>query len=213
MPVSAAWYDTKIQLTAGETVAITASGSVYVGALGKAKASLIYETPSGAPDYISPTKKPYLAPELAPWSLIGRIGSNGEAFAVGENATFTTTGSGELYLSINDNFFPDNAGVWNVSVQESDIATPLTTPAPAIASQANVISSPSVQIGPVMKFVDGSMQINLSGPAGTYEIDASINLMDWDLLGYLTLTSPTGQFIDTSAPNFDRRFYRAMLLK
>jgi hypothetical protein len=51
----------------------------------------------------------------------------------------------------------------------------------------------------------------VTGLAGhTYPIQASADLTNWVTLTNLTLSSPSGQFTDTNAPNFLHRFYRAV---
>jgi hypothetical protein len=55
------------------------------------------------------------------------IGSHGTPFEVGTGDAFIAPVTGELYLSINDNYFPDNSGDWNVSVTLT--STPLTNEA------------------------------------------------------------------------------------
>lgn len=57
------------------------------------------------------------------FSLIGKIGRDGDAFSVGESLTFTPTTSGTLFLACNDGSnFEDNDGFWNVEVTfEEDV--------------------------------------------------------------------------------------------
>lgn len=56
------------------------------------------------------------------------------------------------------------------------------------------------------------LDLLLMGETGRiYRIDASANLRDWLTLGTVSLTNSTQPFVDASAPNFDRRFYRAVL--
>ncbi|MGD0207442.1 MAG: hypothetical protein ABSC89_07550 [Verrucomicrobiota bacterium] len=109
------WYDTGIDLTNGQTITINASGTVTVGALIPAYNN---ETPAGRPELTGTTRPggALVAPGLAPWSLVGRIGSSGKPFEIGTSKTFTASDSGRLYLSVNDNWFPDNSGSWNVTV-------------------------------------------------------------------------------------------------
>jgi uncharacterized delta-60 repeat protein len=47
-------------------------------------------------------------------------------------------------------------------------------------------------------------------PGGTYTIQASSDLVDWIPLSTNTPAGPTWEFTDTSAPNFNSRFYRAI---
>jgi len=44
------------------------------------------------------------------------IGSSGTPFEVGDYAVFDSGAGGELYLEMNDNYFPDNSGYWTVDI-------------------------------------------------------------------------------------------------
>jgi hypothetical protein len=137
LPANVAWYDTKIDLTSGQSVTITASGTVTVGALIPANN---VETPAGKPA-LAGTYRPggdLVAQGLSPWSLVGRIGS-GKPFEVGTSLTFTPTASGRLYLSVNDNNFFDNGGSWNVTV------TGGTKASPPLSSSSSTSSGPIIQ--------------------------------------------------------------------
>jgi hypothetical protein len=123
MPAGAEWFDTGIFLSAGETITIRASGDIYVGALPDLR--LNHETPDGAP--IVTTSDPqfpltFLAEGLVPWSLVGRIGTNGQPFQVGSQDIFASRTAGELYLSVNDNNFADNSGNWEITIIEGNIS-------------------------------------------------------------------------------------------
>jgi hypothetical protein len=70
----------------------------------------------------------------------------------------------------------------------------------------------NVEVGPVMLLSAGALQVGVTGLAGqTYPIQVSTNLVNWDFLTNVTLTNLSGQFIDTSATNYNRRFYRAVV--
>ena len=54
--------------------------------------------------------------------------------------------------------------------------------------------------------------LQLSGePGRSYRVEASTNLADWIDLGTFPLTNSPMPYLDTTATNFDRRFYRARL--
>ena len=58
---------------------------------------------------------------------------------------------------------------------------------------------------------DKKVGLELSGVAGkTNSVQASADLTNWITLGDVTLTNGMGQFLDASATNFTRRFYRAV---
>jgi hypothetical protein len=58
----------------------------------------------------------YLVPGLIRYSLIGKIGEDGSPFQVGSSATAPTVIGGRLFLSINDDNYPDNSGDWEVVI-------------------------------------------------------------------------------------------------
>jgi hypothetical protein len=129
MPASAEWFDTGIILSNGETITIQASGDIYVGTLPDLR--LNHETPDGAPIVTTSDPQfplPFLAESLVPWSLVGRIGTNGQPFQVGSRDIFVPQTAGELYLSVNDNNFADNSGNWEITIIGENISV---VPVPA----------------------------------------------------------------------------------
>jgi hypothetical protein len=74
------------------------------------------------------------------------------------------------------------------------------------------ITEVNVLVGPVLLLSGGAVQIGVAGLAGqTYPIQVSEDLVNWDSLTNVTLTNLSGAFIDPSATNFTKRFYRAVL--
>ncbi len=62
-----------------------------------------------------------------------------------------------------------------------------------------------------MLLPDGQFQCTLVGEATrSYTIETSIDLTNWFLLTNFVSATGTNQFTDTAAPNFTRRFYRAV---
>lgn len=120
IPGDAQWTDTGIDVAAGQSVSVSASGSIYIGALSAPFTQYDYETPSGSglaesgacADLAGGSNGTALAWPLngVPcWSLIGSIGSPGSnPFEVGAMATFAAPVAGRLYLEPNDNYLPDN---------------------------------------------------------------------------------------------------------
>lgn len=101
------WTDTGIDLSSGNAVTITASGTVYFAA-GPA-------LPYGPDGNTSCTAGPdFTAPGLHCFSLVGNI-ANGTPFQVGSNNSILAA-SGRLYLGVNDNVFTDNSGSWSATV-------------------------------------------------------------------------------------------------
>jgi len=110
------WTDTGIALVAGQTVQVTASGTVTTGGMIPAWAT---DTPDGQPlssqCEVGKTGT-FPAPGLPCFSLMGEITQTGTPFEVGSSVTFAVETSGEFYLGINDNYLPDNAGDWTAVV-------------------------------------------------------------------------------------------------
>src|SRR5207245_7706320 len=58
----------------------------------------------------------------------------------------------------------------------------------------------------------GGFPIQLAGePGRSYQVEASTNLASWIGLGAVTLSNGLAQYLDTTATNFDKRFYRSRL--
>ncbi len=78
-------------------------------------------------------------------------------------------------------------------------AAPLTAPTPPT-------------LGPILLLPKGAAQITLTGTAGQrYRLEASTNLESWAPITDIVLKATSGEFIDPSATNFSRRFYRAVV--
>jgi hypothetical protein len=128
------WTDTGIDLGAGDTVSVNASGSVSfsrggeaIDASGDQPSCMLNRNP----------RVPYVAPELRCHSLIGRIGPSGPSFEVGSSGRFQAQLAGRLYLGVNDNFFPDNSGGWTaiISDQASASGTVISEQIPSLGTQ------------------------------------------------------------------------------
>jgi hypothetical protein len=94
------WFDTGLDLTAGVSVMVTATGTAHYCDSCVAQFGTNDVDPNGRSDPGGPTT---LAPTLRAISLIARVGSAAPVF-VGTGPT-RLTGSGRLQFAINDNFF------------------------------------------------------------------------------------------------------------
>jgi hypothetical protein len=93
---AAAWLDTDVELTGDVPVEIAASGQISLYRGGG------YECgPKGHPSYSNG-----MHPSGA---LLGRIGTNGEVFVIGEKYNGTPKGSGKLYLRMAHSPWPQQA--------------------------------------------------------------------------------------------------------
>jgi serine/threonine-protein kinase len=118
---STQWLDTGVSLNAGDGVGIRASGTIYVnGAAGP-------ESPAGDPNCTQAGGPSFASqfpdPEATCYSLIGRIGS-GDPFEIGSAAQLAGVSGGELYIEINDNYYPDNSGSWSVRIKKGGSLPP-----------------------------------------------------------------------------------------
>ena len=140
------WTDTTVEVRAGESVTISATGTIQTNLAGA------MATPVGSmPDcsVAGPVPLPFVAPELPCWSMLGRIGASGRAFEVGSNKRFKADASGELYLGVNDNFFEDNTGSWRASIvggrlvpAKQDDASKQDTPREPVAFNLSIPVTP-----------------------------------------------------------------------
>jgi len=110
------WTDSGVSVEAGQSYSITGSGAIHYGLSGPHSVS----TPAGRfdqgecfPGEIHPKN---ISPTLPCFSLLGRIGPNGDPFEVGMGTTLTASASGELFLGVNDSDFSDNSGAWMATV-------------------------------------------------------------------------------------------------
>ncbi len=109
VPGSAAWFDTKIDLKAGDEVSITAQGKVHFCDHCQPANDA---GPGGFPQFPAASGTP--GPGLSSLALIARVGGCAPVF-VGSGPTIVR-GEGRLQFAINDSFLPDNTGAFLVTV-------------------------------------------------------------------------------------------------
>ena len=100
------WVDTGINVQAGDTVSINASGQIRVARDGGMMTAAGIE--SGRTEGAT-------MPAARVGGLVARFG-NSPAVFIGESRTFRAPRTGRLFLGVNDNFFDDNTGQFNVTV-------------------------------------------------------------------------------------------------
>ena len=100
------WVDTGINVQAGDTVTITADGTIRFARDGGAvsAAGVGSGRVDGAP-----------MPNAPVGGLIARFGTSAPVF-IGESRTIRAPRAGRLFLGVNDNYFDDNTGQFNVTV-------------------------------------------------------------------------------------------------
>jgi len=118
IPAGQPWTPTGVYVREGQDVMISATGAIIFSD----------HTPPGGPEgdgtdcYHLPDihRWTFPAPNLSCHSLIGRIGNRGTPFEVGDSLRFRANASGHLDLGVNDNWFPDNSGIWTVEISITD---------------------------------------------------------------------------------------------
>jgi hypothetical protein len=101
------WMDTGINVQPNDTVSINANGQIRVARDGEVM------TAAGAS---SGRTAGATMPTANVGGLVARFGDSAPLF-IGESRTFRTALGGRLYLGVNDNFFDDNTGQFNVTVE------------------------------------------------------------------------------------------------
>lgn len=197
------WGDSGVNLLPGQSVSITASGRVRYSI---APPQDCYSSPAGypwgatigghcggpCPDYSSVFYPQTPAPGLPCWSLIGRIGTDGKPFEVGNQTTFVVPqgGGGELYLGYNDWYYPDVVGDYSggfstrITVSGTrSTSTNASTPLPA----DQVLSSGSYEGSSTVGSCGLDYGIN-SGDQETLAATGALNLFVGATSGGQTMT-------------------------
>jgi Ca2+-binding EF-hand superfamily protein len=105
------WVDSGINVSRGDRISIDASGSVTLSGNGNDVAGPAGSTTGRRADAAPLRNEPAGA-------LIARI-NDGAPVLVGNRRTFVAPASGRLYLSVNDDHFPDNAGEYRAVISVS----------------------------------------------------------------------------------------------
>ena len=100
------WVDTGINIQANDRISINANGQIRVARDGR------LTTAAGV---LSGRTEGATMPTANVGGLVARFGDSAPLF-IGESRTFRTAIGGRLYLGVNDNFFEDNSGEFNVTV-------------------------------------------------------------------------------------------------
>lgn len=104
-----AWTATGITVRKGETIAFNATGEVQLSTDTNDVA-----TAFGAKSGRKATNAPL--PNVLAGALIGRIGTNGQPFAIGSGVSVPMPAAGQLFLGVNDDGFADNQGEFRVDI-------------------------------------------------------------------------------------------------
>lgn len=104
-----AWTGTGISVKKDQTVSFNANGEVQLSGDANDVA-----TPFGSKAGRKAANAPL--PNVLAGALIGRIGSNGQPFAIGSGVSIKMPADGQLFLGINDDGFDDNRGEFRVDI-------------------------------------------------------------------------------------------------
>lgn len=104
---STAWTDTTITVRRGETLKVESSGRVMFS---RDRGAIATTAGSGQPG------RQYPVPTLPVGALIGKIGNDGRPFAIGSGTSISASGTGRLFLGVNDDDFSDNSGAFTVTI-------------------------------------------------------------------------------------------------
>ncbi len=131
---SPTWTNTGFAVTAGETLSITASGTIYFR-----RYNMLSADPNGGACAVPHSE--FTAPTLKCYSLIGRVGTTGIPFEIGESYSSPFPSSGELYLLANDNngAFGNNSSEWTIVISDSVVVV-TTTVAPTTTSPPTTVA-------------------------------------------------------------------------
>ena len=105
---NAAWTDTGIDVTSGQSIYLEAKGEIRWGPNRRAG-------PNGEEN--SPNNPARPMPNRPGAALIGRVGTSNDYFFVGDDrGAIRVRSSGRLFLGINDDYLQDNTGYFRVIV-------------------------------------------------------------------------------------------------
>lgn len=115
VPGTAAWTDAGLDILAGYELYITSTGEIFDDLPANPDQSF---DPDGLADRAgNHTGDPVM--DFPHAALMGRIGEDGTPFLIGTEAEISAQADGRLYLGINDGFFEDNGGRFDVLVEIS----------------------------------------------------------------------------------------------
>ncbi len=104
-----AWTGTGISVKKDQTLSFNATGEVQLSGDSNDVA-----TPFGSKAGRKASNAPL--PSVLAGALIGRIGTNGQPFAIGSGVSIRMPADGQLFLGVNDDGFEDNRGEFRVDI-------------------------------------------------------------------------------------------------
>jgi len=107
------WTSTGLTVRKGEVIAFNATGEVQLSTDSNDVA-----TPFGAKGGRKAANSP--VPSALAGALIGRIGPNGQPFAIGSGVSVPMPAAGQLFLGVNDDGLDDNQGEFRVDITRTN---------------------------------------------------------------------------------------------
>jgi hypothetical protein len=112
VPANQQWTATGITVQKGETIRFTTTGQIQLSNdsndVAQAAGATSQRMAQGAP-----------LPRAFAGALIGRIGTTGQPFAIGDQTSVQMPETGQLFLGINDDNLTDNQGEFRVQIERA----------------------------------------------------------------------------------------------
>lgn len=109
------WFDTKIQVSKGKTISISATGFVNWGPPPGDENTPFRVGPNGTRPPYEEDKYRFPMPDAGCGSLIMKVGN--KIYAVGEENSIKVNESGIIQLMINDDYLSDNSGSFSADIE------------------------------------------------------------------------------------------------
>ncbi len=106
------WTPSGLTVRKGDRLNLTVNGQVQLSADGNDTATAV-----GAQSRRMAAGSPL--PNVYAGALIGRVGTNGPVFPIGDQSSLTVQENGQLFLGINDDETSDNRGEFRVKIQRA----------------------------------------------------------------------------------------------
>jgi len=78
------------------------------------------------------------------------------------------------------------------------------------ADAVSLISDSRFRLSDITRSSNGQVSLKIFGPAGTFELQRSTNLSEWQLLQRLTNTTGQVDYLDATGSDAAQHFYRAV---
>ena len=115
-----------------------------------------------------------------------------------------------LYFAIASNAPAGTVAITLTNSIFADASAKAIPPATDLPGTLTIRAGPA-QLGEITRSVDGLIQFNLTGTdRGEYQIEASSDLVHWQVLGAVTATQGKIRWTDPAAIAYPNRFYRAV---